>query len=128
MEKKDFIESQERIYGELRDLHRQEDKKRDELYRLRGDWCQELCKQYDQYKGKRVKVVFERKMVRSGNREHVNRKECEGFIQGFSHNRRCTSDIMMGIARVKKDGTPSKVLFSDIEMYPWNEIVSVTEV
>lgn len=128
MEKNEFIENQKQIEEELRDLYRQQDKKRDELDKLRDDWCQELCKQYQQYKDKRVKIVFERKMERHGNSEHVERKEVEGFLVGFSYKRRYTSDIMPDVAKVKKDGTPSKNLFADWEMYSWQEIVSVTEV
>ena len=128
MEKKEFIEMQERINNELRDLYRQQDKKRYELDKLRDDWCHELCNQYQQYKGKRVKIVFERKMERHGNSEHVERKEVEGFLVGFSYRHRYGSDIMPVVAKIKKDGTPSKNFFSYWEMYSWNEIVSVTEV
>lgn len=128
MEKIEFLGQQTKISNELTELYRQQDKKRDELDKLRDDWCQELCKQYEQYKGKRVKVVFEKAKRNHRNETDIVRKECEGFIQGFSYKRRYTSDIMMDIAKVKKDGTPSKVLFSDWEMFSWQEIVSVTEV
>lgn len=123
MTEKEFLANQSQIRNEIKELHRQLDRKDSELNKLCYDWCQELCKQYEQYKGKRVKVTFELCYRFDGR---VCRKVREGFIQGFSYKRVYTSYIItMDIAKVKKDGTPSKVLFPNWEIYSWQEIVSV---
>lgn len=126
MTEKYFLANQSQISNEIKGLYRQLDGKRNELNMLCCDWCQELRKQYEQYKGKRVKVVFEKVRINCLNETDIVRKEREGFIQGFSYRHGYTSYIItMDIAKVKKDGTPSKVLFPNWEMYSWQEIVSV---
>ena len=125
MTKEAFLIQQAIISEELHYLMKRQDKKRDELDQLRDDYCHQLCEENQKYKDKMIKVVFERTDPNIRVRPHTEHKECIGFLTGFSFKCRCEAGIYPTIAKVKKDGTPSKVEFSTWEMLPWNDVKTI---
>lgn len=124
MTKEEFLAKKKQLDDELREIFRQQDAKREEINKLRGDYCRQMCDENLQYKDKKVKIVFHRtEETRVGPcTEH---KECIGFLIGFTFNRTYSDEIYASIAKVKKDGTPSKVEFSTWEMLPWKDMQSI---
>lgn len=124
MTKEEFLLSQESIKKEIENLSALQSRKLSHLHQLRKDWCNELCKQYADFIGKRVKIVFNRKDTKT---EIITR--VEGFLIGFSYQKDWGTDgIKPDIAKVKNDGTASKVLMPNWKLCYWDEIESIEKI
>lgn len=122
MTKEEFLSSQDSIQKEIEKLSVLQSDKRKELDQLHNDWCNELCKQYADYIGKRVKIVFKHDDVEGT-------KVVDGFLIGFSYTKGWRANgIMPDVAKVNKGGTQSKVLFSVWDVCYWDEIVSIEKI
>lgn len=124
MTQEEFFSAKKSLEDKLNDLMRQQNDVRDELNKLRDDYCHQLCEENQQYKDKKIKVVFEHvSKTRIG--QQTKHKECIGFLTGFFFGCNYADDLYPTIAKVKKDGTPSKVEFSTWEMLPWHDVKSI---
>lgn len=122
MTKEEFLSPQESIEKEIDELSALQSDKQNNLDKLRNDWCYVLNKQYAEYIGKKVKIVFKRDDI-GGTKVVV------GFLFGFSYTKGWGANgIMPDVAKVKNDGTASKVLISFWDLCYWYEIESIEKI
>ena len=124
MTKEEFESRLHALESEYAALQSQLSEKHKEKHAHYREMAQSLCERYKQYDGKRVRVTFEH----TERNCLPSRKVCEGFWQGFEFKHNYHTNIYPTLFEIKKDGTPSKVAFSEWDVRPWDEIVSVEEV
>ncbi len=124
MTNEEFFSANKSLEDKLLYLMRQQNDVRDEIDKLRNDFCHQLCEEHQQYKDKKVKVVFEH-TIQTGLGPRTQHLECIGFLTGFSFKRYYINDIYPTIAKVKKDGTASKVVYPKWEILPWKDVKSI---
>lgn len=86
-----------------------------------------LATEYYKYDGKKVKIEFEKTERIWCGKEYIRHKDVVGFLKGFSYMPNFMSQgIQVRMAKVKKDGTPSLIMYSGYDIMSAEYIKSIT--
>lgn len=124
MEKKEFFERKSAYMKQIDSWKHDIYEKRKEVGNLQREWCQELCAKYEQFKDKRVRIIFEYEDSRFRHESVIKRKEIDGYLIGFNFESEC-GDIYPTVAKVKKDGSASKNWYSKWDLMTWDKIANI---
>lgn len=91
----------------------------------REEFCESLAQRYVDYIGRKVEIVFS---ITVFNREEQEAKTVIGYLSGFKY-REYSNVISPVLAKIKKDGTASRIYYSewDVASYEYISKIKILE-
>lgn len=93
---------------------------------VREEFCESLAERYADYIGRKVEIVFSIPSVYKREEQEV--KTVIGYLSGFKY-RTYTNEISPVLAKIKKDGTASRIYYSewDVASYEYISKIKILE-
>lgn len=110
---------------EIEKARKAKDEARRKISDAREDFCESLAQRYADYIGRKVEVAFS---IPGCNREEQEAKTLIGYLSGFKY-RTYTNEISPVLTKIKKDGTASRIYYSewDVASYEYISKIKILE-
>ena len=110
---------------EISKARKAKDEARRKISDAREEFCESLAQRYADYIGRKVEIAFS---IPGCNGEEQEAKTVIGYLSGFKY-RTYTNEISPVLAKIKKDGTASRIYYSewDVASYEYISKIKILE-